>query len=55
MVASKTALLWFNSNVKIKYVFKERVLASYKFFAKFFKGLAVLSIHKRATFYLLEM
>ena len=29
VVASKTALLLFSSNAKIKQVFKERVLASY--------------------------
>ena len=30
VVASKTALLSFSSNVKIKKVFKERTLASYQ-------------------------
>ena len=49
MVASKTALLLFSSDVKAKQVFTESVTASYKIVAKSVKGLAVLSIHKSTT------
>ena len=48
MVASETAVLLFSSNVKIKKVSKKMIPVCIKIFAKYFKGLAVFSIHKRA-------
>ena len=48
MVASKTALLLFSSDVTSKQVLKKWLWGCIKIFANYFKGLAVFSIHKSA-------